>query len=783
MTDANSMGRSAAAARNNPHCKPLIPLLAVALCAGAAHAQLLEEVVVTAQKIEQSAQDVGLTMSIFSGDDLEQQRIFSLDDLVQRTVNTGFLDTGGGGVPIVIIRGVGLQNFRVNDTPTTAFYNDEVYQTSIAMAEFEMFDLDRVEMLRGPQGGLYGRNALGGAINVVSRRPSYDEQDNYVKFAFGQYNRAEIEAGIGGATDKSAFRVSGRVVRSDDTQYRSVTGDFDHGEEDKYALRGQASFQLGEDTDLYLKLYGGKDQSETPLLRSAGIYQFLGPNIFPALANGALFNLGGLNPGAFAICSAIRGGARDANACQTIAGSTPASQGLLPEERFDSLSNFENRLDNSWWGGTMIIDHSFGSSKLVSITGYNKFDHGRRIDNDATQFVMQHIDYNSYITAWSQEFRLQSEGDGDLYWLVGASYGEDDLEENTLITANAGILPLLFMGAMAADQPYDQSTDALSIFGRVDWDISDSLSLIAEGRYTDESKTFVGGARLTALGIFISFTDDEYSLSEFSGKLGLEWRSSEDLLLYGNISRGFKSGGFFGGFATTSAQLLPYNEETIVAYEAGFKNEWQDAGIRLNGALFFYDRQDVQAAAVDPAAIIPIQQLTNVGDGEAKGGEVDLSWYATENFLLQWSVGYTDLELTDSDLVVPDIYNSGIFPLQGARLPNQPEWSSVVTARYEQDLSSALRGAIQFEYSHRSEQDLSMIVSPNEIPVLREDSYQIANLRISLFSDDSGWEIMGWVDNLFDEEYRTVARPDTSGGVYDLYGAPRIWGISGTYRF
>ena len=764
------------------HARNLSLFLALAVV-GEIHAQVLEEVLVTAQRVEQPAQDIGLSMSVFSANDLEQQRIIELDDLVLRSVNTGFLDTGGGGVPVVLIRGVGLQNFRVNDTPTTAFYIDEIYQSSVAMAEFEMFDLDRLEMLRGPQGGLYGRNALGGAINIVSRRPGYDEQVNYVEMALGKFGRTEVEGGFGAAGDSSAYRISGRVVETDDTQYRSITGGFEHGAEDKFALRAQASFRLGTDTDLYLKLYGGQDDSETPLLRAVGVYQALGPSIVPGLANGALFNLGGVNPGEFAVCAAIRAGAQDPATCQTIAGTTPASQGLLPGQRFDSLGNFGNRLDNSWSGASLIVNHDFERARLVSVTGFNEFDHGRVIDNDATQFVMQHIDYSSDISAWSQEFRLQSADDSNLGWLAGISFGEDDLDENTNLTAQSGILPLLFNGATQAEQPYRQSTEAVSVFGRVDWGLSDSLKLIAEGRYTDESKTFAGGVRLPAFNVFIASTVDEYSLSEFSGKLGLEWVFPEDLLLYGNISQGFKSGGFFGGFATSDAQLLPYKEETILAYEVGFKNEWRDARLRVNGALFFYDRKDIQAAAVDPTAIIPIQQLTNVGDGEAKGVELELSWWASDRFLLQWSVGLTDLEITDSRLVTPDIYNSGTFPIEGARLPNQPELSSVFLARYEQRLGDSLWGAIHFEYSHRSDQDLSLIVSPLEVPLLREDSYQVANLRLSVYPDDESWEFTAWIENLLDEEYRTVTRPDTSGGIYELYGAPRIWGVSGTYRF
>ncbi len=189
----------------------------------------IEEIVVVAQKREQLIQDVGIAVTAFSGRNLRERDIDQSEDLYQLIPNVNLQNNGGGGAPVVIVRGVGLQSFRINDSPTTAFYVDDVYQTSVASAEWTMFDLERVEVLKGPQGGLYGRNALGGAIQIISRTPSVDEASNgYVSLGFEEYSREELEAAASFAIgDKFAIRVAGRDVDGSDAPYRSVTGGYE----------------------------------------------------------------------------------------------------------------------------------------------------------------------------------------------------------------------------------------------------------------------------------------------------------------------------------------------------------------------------------------------------------------------------------------------------------------------------------------------------------------------------------------------------------------------------
>ena len=740
----------------------------------------LEEVLVTAQKRTQSVQDIGIAVTALTGDELRDQNITNTKTLTDAVPNMALYDSSGG-VPVVIVRGVGLQNFRVNDTPTTSFYIDEVYQTSIAMATFTMFDLDRVEILKGPQGGLYGRNALGGAVQVISAKPSLEEKSGYAKAGYGKYQRLELEGAVGGPiSDKVAVRVAGRMVNSDDTYYHSTTGNFDHGEEDIWALRGQALFAPSEKSEILFKVHGGKDQSDTPLLRAVRAWRRFGMNIFPSFADGALFNYAGVNPGLGSLCDAILNGGRDANSCETLDGRTEAENGILG--KYDSASNSRPGLDNKWWGTSLNMRFFLDDYTLTSITAFDHFKHARMVDLDAVDTVQQHIDYRSNIKVWSQEVRLARDLERSR-WMIGANFGKDTLIENTFLEGLRGLVPLAFGGLTQGDQPYKQKTKMWSAFGHFDFNLSDLNSLVIEARYTKEYKDFVGGVNLPQANIPLSYADDKSNYSALSGKIGIERRQTEDLLLYANISRGFKSGGFFGGFATNNAQLEPFDKETILSYEVGFKSELANNRLRLNGALFYYDRTDIQASATDPTATVPIKQLTNVGDGRNYGAELEMTWLLSQNFQLRGGVGYVNSKITDSDLLVGDIYAVGQFSPEGARLPNTPEFSANLMAVYERSMSDNLLGHFQVEYSYRSNYDMSMVTLKEEKAVLTEDGYSLVNLRAGIRNEETGWQFDVYIENLLDKQYRTVARPDGLAGIYDVYAAPRIWGVSATYAF
>lgn len=766
------------------------------IASGAAVAEgVLEEVVVTAQKRAQSAQDIGIAVAAISGDAMREQGIVNGEDLAKAIPNFSVQNISGAGLPVVIVRGIGLQNFRINDSPTTSFYVDEVYQTSIASVEFSMFDMERVEVLKGPQGGLYGRNTIGGAVQVISAKPDIGEGfSGYVTAGYGKYARTQFE---GGATiplsDIAAARVSGRWEQSDDTDFESTTGDFEHGEQDRWAGRLQLHVTPSDTVDLNFKLHGGNDESESPLLRTVGLYQNVG-NAGALGAEGVSLGLGlALNglPGG-GLCDAVAtGNGADSRNCATLTGVTPADYGLgdSDDDRYDAAGdvNFQPGIENQWYGASLVATFELGDYSLTSVTGYDDIDYRRFNDADGTPVQFQDIDYGSTIEAWTQEFRLAYVGGDTVNWVVGINYAEDELAENTILFGAEGVLPLFFGGATFSPQDYVQETEAVAAYGHGEWRFADNWNLVGELRYTKEDKSFSGGQVFGfadgSTAPFLS-TDDDTSFDAFSGKVGLDWTPADNVLVYGSVSQGFKTGGFFGGFVTSQAQFDPFDEETILAYELGIKSDWLDNRLRANGSIFFYDREDVQQSAADTSGTVDIARLSNVGDVEASGAELDLTWLATESLMLQLSLGYTDSETVESTFetsVLPLIADSS---LEGTNTPNYSKFSANFIGRYEMPVTEYLLGSVQLEYSYRSDRDLSVLTNPAlEKPLFREQGYGLVNLRVGIGAQDGQWKAAAFVDNLTDEVYRVEARADGLFGLRELYGPELTWGVNFTYNW
>ncbi|MCV6625447.1 MAG: TonB-dependent receptor [Cellvibrionaceae bacterium] len=773
--------------------KPQLPRTALALAISSLAATLpvaaqvaqghIEELVVTAQKRTQSTQDVGIAIAAIGAESMRELGIESVAEALDYVPGSGFHDVTGGGVPVVVVRGVGLQNFRVNDTPSTAIYIDDVYQSSVAMAANGLFDLERLEILKGPQGGLYGRNAVGGAVQLISQKPSFDETTGYASFGYGRYQRRELEGAIGGPlSDTVAARLSGRYVKSDDTQYRSRQG-FNHGAADSWGLRGQVALRPSDISEWLLKIDIGEDRTETPLLRPRGVWQpdlGLGIGAPFQLADGAAANSGLGSPSLANVCSAVIYRDGDPARCQIVDGRTEQEAGI--NGRYVSDSNLRPALDNQWHSATLRAEFDFDSYRLSSISAYTDFDHGRLVDFDGVGSSQQHIDYSSEFSAWSQELRLSYDAGDKLLWIAGLNYAEDKLDESTLASANAGILQAF--GLPLIEQPYQQQAKSIAAYGHLSWQLSDSLGLIIEARYTREQKSLYGGTRIGGTDIYLGFADNETRFSAPSGKLALEWKPDDNSLYYASIARGFKSGGYFGGIVLNDAALKPFDEEQILAYEIGFKTDWEEPELRFNGAAFYYQRRDIQASGFDPTG--PgggVNRLANIGDARVSGAELELSWLASERLSLSASAAYLDSEI-DSDVVRSDIFVSAAdYSFDGAQLANQPELSANLVARYELPLSDDFSLGLQAEYLYTGRQDLRIIVNPAERRLLQEPGYGLLNLRLILSPSSGEWSATAFVSNLSDRHYRTVVAPDDTGNIYEIYGQPRLWGLRFEQQF
>jgi iron complex outermembrane receptor protein len=746
----------------------LATAIVIALNSGVVQAQKsevedsgIERIQVTSQKRTQSVQEVGIAISAFNSDDLKNKGIDDIGGITESMANVELQDITGGGMPVVVIRGVGLQDIRVNNTPTTPFYIDEVYQASVAQAAFTMFDIERVEILKGPQGGLYGRNATGGAIQVISAKPEFESTNGYVRAGYGSWNRLDLEGAFGTElSDKVAVRVSGKSVTSGDTYTHSVSENKDHGEADVWGGRVMLRVQPIDNLNILLKLHGGEDNSETDLLRASAVYnggEMATPGLSVAALNGDTCDVPG------------------AEICYTMDGRTHAEQGVSGSVHDTTSSTFP-QLDSDWLGFSTRIDWSMGDYELTSITAIDEFNHGRNTDFDGHATEAQHIKYRSELESISQEIRLAYSGD-NYNWIVGASWAEDTLSEDTLLLGGEG--PLQLYGLTEAPQAYEQEAESKSVFGHLNYLVSDSLTIVTELRYTEEERSMDGGS-------LFSSTQDTSTFDAVSGKLGASYQLHDDAMVYANLSRGFKSGGHPGGIVFSEAALAPYDQETVNAVELGAKTEWLDNSLRVNGAIFFYDYQDQQGVAQieNPLGGV-IKKLGNLGDTEIKGAELDISWLPAEGWFVQVGLGYTDAIIAESTATTRDTFGTveGDLSVEGATLPNVASWSINTTISHEHTLYDDLLGVAQLTYALKDDMDLTMAITDKENAFYNEDGYGLANIRYTVMSEDEAWSLAAYINNVTDQEYRTAARPDGLFGFYEMFGAPRSFGVVFNYNF
>ena len=746
-----------------------------------AHAQI-EEIIVSAQKREESIQDVSIAISAFDGSQLDELGLTNLEQLPTLVPSVELFDARGAGSPTWVIRGAGLQDFNANNTPVSAIFYDEVYMTSNALGGIGLFDVDRLEVLKGPQGGLYGRNATGGAIRILSARPDLSETSGYMRGTYGEWDRWILEGAIGGpiVADKLAYRLSIHTDQGGGWQDSLVTpGDDAHGDRDFQAVRGQLLFAPSDELEFLLKVDSGKDTSETTLGRLNGTYD---------------------QDFSFGYCDAVSQGRRDDNSCLGI-HNLVGVPGLPSDQKKNGetvLANPINALDNEWTGYNLYIDWDLGFADFKSITSYLDFDYYQFFDYDAAPLIWVTSTEGfpgseTNIEQWSQEFRLTSTGDGPLTWLAGAIYAEDtnDAFQSFSIEDLASAFGLSFTHGIA---DYIQDTETWAVYGQVGYDLTDSLNLHGSLRYTDEDKdidylsvSIVDGSPVTNVDI----EGFETSLEEnWTGHIGLDWRVTDNVLLYARFSRGFKSGGFFAAFTDVednSDQLIPYAEEINDSFEIGVKSNPSDE-LQINAAAFFYDYQDAQGTIMVESANSPTGILTTigtVGDAEHYGVEVDLLWAPSSlpGFELGVAAAWLDAEVTDSDEFSFD--NSGVLQsLEGIHREFSPEWSYTINARQEVTVADNLLGSISANYNWRDDAiTREMSFEDLDYGLIQIDSYGLLGLRVALAHLEQGWEIAVRGDNLTDEEYATNSSGDGGGNFWDVPGRPRSWTVELRYDF
>jgi iron complex outermembrane recepter protein len=711
------------------------------------------EITVTAQRREQNIQDLPISVTAFATESLRELGFANPTDLASQTPGLNANGSIGDSNPIFTIRGVGLNDTFSNNNPTASVYVDEVLLPFNPMLSFQLFDLERVEVLKGPQGTLYGRNTTGGAINFITAKPTRETR-GYLRADYGRFDRGELEGAIGGPlTDTLAGRIAvSTIQQSDGWQRNAVTGE-KIGDRDQTSARAQLSWEPDERTSALLRLDWATDRSDNQLREHVGSYA-------------APFSL--------APCQATLDGRRDEGPCVDFLGYFDPT----PDRRTVEASNlYGYERDSDLYGAGLTLSHDYDAFTITSVSGYSYFNRVLGNDSDGAPLVELDSRFTDDIHAFTQELRLSSPGESSLRWVGGLYYSDDSIKGDILQALDDHIFQT------RVDTNWTQSTRAYAAFGQVEVPLAERWRFTAGARYTDEKKEIrydavdldpfgTSGALPTpAAGI-----NNEISKDNFSGKLGADFRLNEAVLLYASASKGFKSGGFKAAIAFNPAELDPFDPETLYAYEIGAKSTLAGGRLRLNSAVYYYDWKDFQAFITENRSGINVVVLSNAGDAEVTGVEAELTWAPVDGLDVSLGANYMDTEVKRYNAI------AGTPDFTGNELANAPERSANGSVRYEFALGGAnLRAYVLGATTYQDSQFFTVANNPQA----SQAGYALFNARLGLRGNDGQWELAAWGRNLSDKFYLTQAYDNYPGIFPSQYflGDPRTYGVSFLYRY
>lgn len=776
-------------------------VMVVSVMATSAYAQVLEEITVTAQKREQSIQDVGIAITAFSG---EQMAALGLDNAQQITAQVPGATTiqpNGPSAYFTSIRGVGQNDFSGDHQEApVAVYLDEVYISAAAGAGFQLFDMERAEVLRGPQGTLFGRNATGGLVHFISKKPG-EELDGYIGLTAGSNSQFKAEGAIGGPIGQS---VSGRVSFLSNTHDAYITNrigtDLNNG--DDWAVRGQLLFDIGDRATWLWSARAGEQDIDTG---------FFDHEVARLNADG----LGEAMPGLLDFQ-----GTGDSLVPDYADTDGDVYAGEYNVIGFNKLETSGITSNFAWEGDTI---------SFASITDFTTLEKDYIEDSDASPNDFFAFFLKSDLDQFSQEFRVSGDSEQS-NWVVGLYYLDISGD-----FANGGIAQNFFaaqfpgfglndpsLNFLGLNNLFSTNTTSTAIFGQIEYDLANDWSITAGVRVTQEEKDvdFVSnfaifdgtdrsepvlsndgfgaggpyfvyngqtaGAGPTGVAFGLTETDtpsNEISETLVTAKLQLDYRPSDATLFYLSYNRGIKAGGFnapldptdlFDGIPENGViRNMRFDEEILNAFEVGVKREYADGAVRLNASAYYYDYNDYQAFRLEGLTLFVFNT-----DSTIWGGEVELQATSGSGWDFQLGAAYINA-------VVEDAYRTPSGQVLNREPVLTPELSLNALGRYEWDFNSG-SFAIQADVSYVSDHFFQLKNSP----IGKESGYALVNLRANYLSEAGHWGVSAFVENLTDEEYRVMvfdlAGTPAAGGfglAENYYGLPRWYGVSVTYDF
>lgn len=751
-------------------CKYTNKMMALAVAATVAPGLLpakelaLEEVVVTAQKRAESLQDVPVSVSALTGSDIEGLKLRNSTEIQAQIPNLQVSTPYGDTQPFFALRGVATLDYSVSQSSPIAMYVDEVYKGVGALQSLQLFDLERIEVLRGPQGTLYGKNATGGAVNFVSKKPSFEGSQGYIQLGVGNYNKREIKGGFETVLvdDVLAARAAFTMNRADGWVKNKYPGVDDWADQDDWAGRLSLVYQPTDDFNATLRL----SRSSSTGTGSAVI----------ALNN---------DP-------AVTGESID----------------HLDWDEVEETREGKKDIENTAASLTLSWDLSEAYS-LISITSY---DEGKWIAEDG-EGLLAHIDENDYfseVDQLSQEFRIVSNYEGPFNWIGGLYYSQDDVDVRQhyrFLSDFDGVSGYPGNFGVNSINSYTQERSSKAAYIHTTYDFAEDFSLTFGLRYTkdkielkdmyalfgfyptaptsDEPKgdieiwsqvipeipdsyvAFSAGENLKGSSPLPTVSIDDDNVS---GKIGLDWRLSNDVMLYISYSEGYRGSAINGQALYSEAEITSVDPEELESLELGIKGQFFNDRVQLNGAIFRYDYTNLQFIDFRDG----LQVLVSAKESEVTGAELELTALLSENLVLRSGIGVLDTEFEELSIQGMDY--------SGNELPLAPELNFNAMINWDFAKMDAGMLSLQVDTSYTDKQFYD---GPNTKRAA-QDGYWLTNARLSFASTDDRYSVGIWGRNLADKEYIVYSLPLLEAGFgfdYTIRGMPRTYGVDFTVRF
>lgn len=737
------------------------------------------EIIVTAQKREEAINTVPMSITALTGESLTELGVTQTADLSR--VVPGFTYTESKvGTPIYTLRGVGFADIALGGRPTVSVYHDEAPVPFTIETRGGNVDLSRVEVLMGPQGTLYGQNSTGGAINLVANRPTGEFQSG-LDLTVGNFDAITIGGFLSGPiTPTLNGRIAVQQQQNGGWQKNYRTGE-------RMAALNLTSWRMlldwtpSDRLRVGFNLNGFLDRSESQAPQFRSVHSTASP--FAPLIDGLLDYPAAPNDNA-------------------AADWTP-----------DDYAR-----DNRFIQANVRIDYDLTPElTLTSLSSYSTYDEDQVQDIDGMSLVNLHQQTYGSIESYFQELRIAGDLTDQLYFVLGANYASDRTREENFDYIGESTQAYLFtpLGLPLFTDfrlQNNQDIETTAVFGNIEFKPTEVMKLYAGARYTRSINEFEGctsdsGDGNTAL-IFTGFnnflrflegrppipaiapggcvTSDQFHVPQLivseldednvSWRVGFDWDVAPRTMVYANVSRGYKAGGFPTLGATATAQYDPTLQESVTAYEAGIKARVVDT-LQLNAAVYHYDYEDKQVLGIVADPIFDrLLRLINIPESEINGVEVSLNWAPVEGLDIRAATSYVDSEILGEFVA----YNPlGVLQdFGGESFPNTPEWQHQADISYQWAATGEWDAFVGVSANHQGKTNTEL----GEMPELAKRAYTLVDLRGGLESNSGAWRLMGWVRNATDETYWTSAARNID--VYNRFmGMPRTFGVTLTYRY